>query len=130
MKLDLKKPHGVITGHSWARYEQDGILYDQMGYPEDYFYNNDDDTKDAKPNFKEDDAVALPDPPVERDFALEQASDFLINILAQGPLARSAIFKEAALNNQNWDKIKTAFSNLGGEAFHKRNVIHWRLKTA
>jgi hypothetical protein len=128
MKLDLKKPHGVITGHSWARYEQDGILYDQMGYTEDYFYNNEEEAKEAKPNFKEEEKVVLPEPVVERDFALEQARDFLVNILAGGPIARSVIFKEANANNQNWDKVKTAFADMQGEAFHKKNVIHWKLK--
>lgn len=127
MKLDLKKPHGTITNHSWAKYEQDGILYDQQGYPEGAF-DTEEEAKEAKLNF-EIEEVVLPDP-VERDFLLEQARDFLTNILADGPLARSVIFKVAAANNQNWEKIKTAFADLGGEAFHKRNVIHWKLKPA
>ncbi len=127
MKLDLKKPYGIIMNHSWARYEQDGVLYDTQGYTEDAF-RTEEEAKTAKPNFKVEE-VELPEPVVERDFPLEQARDFLTNILSQGPVARSAIFKEAALNNQNWDKIKIAFADLGGEAFHKRNVIHWKLKT-
>ena len=114
LKFDPKKPYGMITNHSWAKYEQDGILYDGQGQPMD--------------QVGEEENYDLPEPPKEKIFDLNQARDFLTNILADGPLARSVIFKECNSNNQNWEAVKTAFADMGGEAVTKRNVIHWKLK--
>lgn len=33
MKLDKKKPHGVVTGHPDIGFEQDGIMYRHDGTP-------------------------------------------------------------------------------------------------
>jgi hypothetical protein len=119
MKFDPKKPHGVITNHSWAKFEQDGILYDGQGQPMDQIVELEEEYEQ-------------PDVPVkkEKSFDLNQAKDFLTNILADGPLARSVIFKECNANNQNWESVKTAFADMSGETLTKRNVIHWKLKTS
>jgi hypothetical protein len=121
MKFDPKKPHGVITGHSWARFEQNGILYNQQGEPEVTL----DVVEDAEPE-----EIEVLVEVNEKDFELNNAKDFLKNILADGPLPRSVIFKECSANNQQWEKVKTAFADMGGEALTRRNVIHWKLKTA
>jgi hypothetical protein len=117
MKFDLKKPHGTITNHPWAHFEQNGILYDIQGQPMDQI----------QPEETVDEETELPITN-EKDYSLDQARDFLTNILADGPLARSVIFKECSVNNQNWEKVKTAFADLGGEVLTRRNVIHWKLK--
>lgn len=117
LNFDPKKPHGVITNHSWAKYEQNGILYNSQGQPMDQIVE-----------VEEDQEYDLPVAPKERVFDLNQAKDFLTNILHDGPLARSVIFKECNANNQNWEAVKTAFADMGGEAVTKRNVIHWKLK--
>jgi hypothetical protein len=116
MKFDPKQPYGVITGHSWARYEQNGVLFDGQGKP------------DFEPEMEEE---ALPDPGITntKDFGLNNARDFLTNILADGSLPRSVVFKECSVNNQEWEKVKTAFADMGGEVTQRKNVIHWKLKT-
>jgi hypothetical protein len=119
MKFDPKKPHGTITSHPWAHFEQNGILYDSQGQPMDQIAEPDDVIEEETPVVSN-----------KKDFGLIQAQDFLKNILADGPLARSVIFKECAANNQNWDKVKTAFADSGGEVLTRRNVIHWKLKPA
>lgn len=118
MKFDPKKPYGVITNHEWARFEQDGILYDCQGNPRMDFDIVEDEPKEVEIIFSKE----------KKDYSLNNAKDFLTNILADGPLARSVIFKESSNNNQDWEKVKTAFADLGGEAFQRRNIIHWKLK--
>jgi hypothetical protein len=119
MNFDPNKPHGVITNHSWAKYEQNGILYDSLGQPMDQI---------AEVEIETDFEPPVAPPPKDRTFDLNQARDFLANILADGPLARSVIFKECNANNQNWEAVKTAFADMGGEALKRKNVIHWKLK--
>jgi hypothetical protein len=118
MKFDSKKPHGVITNHPWARFEQNGILYDCQGQPMDQLITEENVTEEEQSIESNDD-----------DFSLKNAKEFLLNILANGALARSVIFKECNANNQNWESVKTAFADLGGEVFYRRNVIHWKLKS-
>lgn len=116
MKFDPKKPYGMVTGHAWARFEQDGLLYDGQGKPE---YSEQIEVIEIEPI----------EPVInEINFGINNAKDFLSNILADGPLPRSVIFKECNANNQNWDAVKTAFADMGGEALTRKNVIHWKLK--
>ncbi len=116
--FDPTKPYGVITSHSWARFEQDGVLYDWQG-----------NSPEAQETFKEEQEDEIPVDFSAKDFEVDNAKAFLLNILAGGPVARSAIFKECSLNNQDWDKVKTAFSVMDGEIIKRRNVIHWKLKS-
>jgi hypothetical protein len=51
-----------------------------------------------------------------------------MNILAEESLPRSVVFKECSANNQNWEKVKTAFADMGGEVTQRRNVLYWKLK--
>lgn len=118
MKFDPKKPYGMITGHAWARYEQNGVLYDSQGNPE---------TRDL-----EIEEIEVPEEiKLEvggKDFELNNAKDFLKNILADGALARSVIFKECSANNQQWEKVQTAFAEIGGEVSKRGNALYWKLK--
>jgi len=122
MKFDFKQPYGIITGHSWARYEQNGVLFDALGHEpfSDEIVIEDDPYKESE--------VAPVINNHQKDFALDNAQAFLKNVLAEGPISRSSIFKEASNNNQNWEKVKTAFADLGGEVFTRKNIIHWKLK--
>jgi hypothetical protein len=124
MKFDPKKPHGTITNHEWARYEQDGVLYDNQGNPREA------DEIEEEIDPIEDSTFADPINNNQRDFAYANAEAFLKNILAEGVISRSSIFKEASNNNQNWDKVKAVFADMGGEIVMRRNVVHWKLKTA
>lgn len=118
MKFDPKKPYGTITNHDWARYEQNGVLYDMQGQTR------------FELDIQPEEVVQEIELTDQKDFGVNNAKDFLTNILADGSLPRSVIFKECAANNQDWEKVKTAFAELGGEAVTRRNVIHWKLKTA
>lgn len=125
MKFDPKQPYGLIMNHPWARYEQGGILFDYEGKRAD-----DEIIKaDQVAELEELEEAETPVNNNLRDFAYANAEAFLKNILAEGPLARSSIFREASHNNQNWEKVKTAFADLGGEVSTRKNVIHWKLKT-
>ena len=123
MNFDPKKPYGTVIGHHSARFEQGGRMFDGSGKS---LY---DPEEDEEVRFTP--AIIIPVADVqERDFALDNARDFLTNILKDGALPRSTIFKECAANNQDWDKVKTAFADLEGDVLTRRNVIHWKLKAA
>jgi hypothetical protein len=119
MKFDPKKPHGVITNHDWARYEQDGVLYDQQGKSRADFGIVEDEPEEIELVIEN-----------KNDFTVKNAKEFLTNILADGSLPRSVIFKECNANNQEWESVKTAFADMGGETLTRKNVIHWKLKAA
>lgn len=120
MTFNRNKPHGVISGHEWAKYEQDGVLYDYSG-------NTKDGTLPVDEKVAETTEETQLGDPYQMDYQLAQAKAFLKNILAGGPVSRSNIFKECEANNQDWDKVKTAFSQIG-EKISRRNIVHWQLK--
>jgi hypothetical protein len=110
MKLDRSRPYGTITGHPVACYEQDGALFDGAGAP-----------------------LATPEPqtdPTDRIIetdGVESAKQFLTTILAQNPLSKSVIYKEAEHNNQSWEDVKSAFTLLGGVTFTYNRATMWKL---
>lgn len=121
MKFDPRKPHGTITNHEWARYEQDGILFDGKGLPRlDQIISVKENPEPEKIELNISD---------KKDFPLDNAKAFLTNILSDGPLARSVIFNECTNNNQSWDAVKTVFADMGGETMKRRNVLYWKLRT-
>lgn len=129
MKIDLNKPHGVVYGHPYAAYEQNGHLYDGAGdrlVPEEPVQESKEEliqTVQANPeilDFDQSDAI---------NYQERQAKDFLKGILREGPLTRTAIYKECEANNQNWDTVQKVFSDMGGEALKIKNGLFWKLKT-
>lgn len=118
MKFDSKKPYGTITNHPYARYEQDGILFDLQYQPIDQNETNKTDKYDYLP---------VTTKKVESDFNSNQAKAFLKNILKDGQLARSVVFKECENNNQDWESVKSAFAELGVSVM-RRNILYWKLK--
>jgi hypothetical protein len=113
MRLDRSKPYGSITGHSAAKYEQNGVLFDAAG-------------------------VALPPPPalmvdyVPADQIIEtdevhSARLFLMNVLSSGPRNKSVIYKASEENNQSWEDVKKAFSLIGGRTFTFNRATMWKL---
>jgi hypothetical protein len=122
MNFNPKQPHGIITGHPWARYEQGGHLFDAAGNSP-----YDDELVDEGEDEKEAVVDPIPINNVQKNFSLDNAKAFLKNILAEGPLTRSVIFRECSANNQDWESVKSAFAEIG-EKFTRRNVIHWKLK--
>lgn len=126
MKFDPRKPHGTITNHAWARYEQNGVLFNSVG--ESPYEPEEEVEKEIKEEIKEEppevESKPAPDP-----FGVRNAKDFLKNILAEGPLPRSSIYKESQANNQDWDNVKTAFAQMDGEKVMRKTVTYWKLKT-
>ena len=111
MKLDFTKPYGTIYGHDEARYEQDGHLFRANGEP------------------------VTPPPPspspagdmvIETD-AVDSAKTFLTNVLKNGPLSKSAIFKIAGENNQEWKAVSDAADSLNITRFSYKNATMWKL---
>ncbi len=121
MNFDPRKPHGVIINHPVMRYEQNGMIFDRAGQ-----------LVGGTPPIPEEEDTFTPPPklePGERDFDLEQAREFLTNILAEGPLRRAEIYKVCTANNQSWEKVKQAFAAMQGEVFNRKNSLYWKLKS-
>ena len=117
MKIDFNKPHGVIFGHPYAAYEQNGFLYDGAG---ERLNSKTEETEETEETEPQRDAIK---------YDLQQAKDFLLGILREGPLTKTAVYKECEANNQNWEAVQQAFNDIGGETFKIRNGIFWKLKT-
>jgi hypothetical protein len=106
-KFNLKEPYGTVYGHDSARYEQNGLLYDAQYKP------------------------LIPEPPKPKTKAVTPAVDaaaaFLLQILKENPLSKSAIYKEAEANNQDWESVRNAALTLNIGKFQKNNLEMWRL---
>ena len=113
MKLDTSKPHAVVYGHLEASYEQNGILYDGGGNP-------------LQPPKPEQAKAKAKEIIVEHD-GVENAKEFLKNILKQGPLSKSTVFKTAEDNNQKWEHVKDAASLLNIAKVHAKGLEVWKL---
>ena len=120
MHFDPRKPHGVVINHPSIRYEQNGRSYDHSGN----LYGD-----PAAEVQEETDIMPVPRQlePGERDFEREQARDFLINILKEGPLRRAEVYKTASANNQSWEKVKEAFAAMDGVVYNRKNSLYWKL---
>ncbi len=120
MPFNEREPYGMVYGHPWARYEQNGVLYDPSGRNPD---------EDAREPEVPEPVVAevADDEPGQRDFALESAKEFLRNILSGGPVTRSAVWQQADKNNQSWEKVEQAFDQLGGIKQKSGTWTYWKL---
>lgn len=120
MRLNRRQPFATITGHEWARFEQNGILFDTTGATQDsdaVIENAAKPTKPGKP------AIKLS----TSELKLNSAKEFLRTLLAGGPMDKSVVFKEAENNCQDWENIKLAFSQLNGVNFKHGPSTLWRL---
>jgi len=118
MHFDPRKPHGIVFNHPHIRYEQNGKSYDAAGRLCGLEEEPEDDVPQNRPALE----------PGQRDFGVESAREFLSNVLAEGPLRRSELFRIAEANNQPWDKVKQAFEAMQGEVFNRKNSLYWKLK--
>jgi hypothetical protein len=111
--LDRARQYGTITGHSVAVYEQDGLLFDGrgqlLGTP-----------KTVKSSLAAEEKLITDD--------MSQARLFLKNILKNGPLAKSAIYKIAEDNNQSWPSVKTAAADLSVVSYTQKDTEVWKLQ--
>jgi hypothetical protein len=115
-KLNFKQPYGVVYGHDIIRYTQEGKNFGPRG------------------------EEILPTPVVEKlkaqktdattaskPTALENAKAFLLQILKENPLSKSAIYKEAENNNYNWNDVRDAAIALDVGKFTQKNLEMWKL---
>jgi hypothetical protein len=112
-KLNFKQPYGVVYGHDIIRYTQEGKNFDPRG--EEIVP-----AKVAPPKVQKPDITATPT-------ALDNAKSFLIQILKENPLSKSAIYKEAENNNYNWNDVRDAAIALDIAKFTQKNLEMWRL---
>ena len=109
--LNPAKPYGVVYGHDTIRYTQDGKNYDAR--------HREVGAEAPKPG-KVQKTVASAAP-------ISSAKAFLLQILKENPVSKSAIYKEAENNNQNWDEVKNAAIELGIVKFSTANLEMWKL---
>ena len=110
MKLDRSKPYATIYGHETAIYEQNGKLFDSVG----------DVINEQKQEQKQKDYV-IQHPKVDN------AREFLLHVLKNGPLTKSAVYKVAGDNNQVWDHVRDAALLLGVVKFQYQKSEMWKL---
>lgn len=114
IKLDQKRPYGVVYGDPMIKYEQDGVYFDGqmnlLGTPAKVA------PKLAKIEALVTDQVA-------------NAQDFLKNILNNNPLAKNVVYKTAGDTNIQWDHVKRAADLLGVLRYRNgpANEETWRL---
>lgn len=111
-KIDFKKPYATIVGHAHARYEQDGVLYtaggDLFGTP-----------AGTEQILKKEEIVQTDE--------INGAKAFLRQVLKDNALSKSALYKLADQNLQNWDAVKTAALDLQIRKFKYGTTEMWKL---
>lgn len=112
-KLSRTQHFGIVYGHPEFHYFQNGLYFDAEGVA----YEPRDDKAPA---------LILRE---ERNPAdIESAKKFLQTILAEGPIPKSAIFKEAEMNNQPWEAVTQARTLLDiTEAKGPGGHLRWKL---
>lgn len=104
-KLDRGRSYGVVAGHSWALFEQDGVLFNGAGETQE----------------------GGPDPVTIETNELNGAKAFLSQILKGGPLSKATIYKAAGENNQPWPDVKAAAEDMKIVTFSYKNAETWKL---
>ena len=112
-KLDLKKPYGTIFGHDEYAFQQDGKFFDggmnEIGAPEVA------PVPKSKSKIKE----ATP--------VQDSARSFLLQILKENPLSKSAVYKAVESNNQDWNAVRDVCADLGIIRYTQNTLEMWRL---
>lgn len=110
--IDFTKSYGTIWGHPWARFEQGGTLYDGAGKS----YAEQGDRQEIAEEGYHDPAANV-----------ENAREFLTRILAEGPMNRNEIFKEAENMALPWANVKNAAAEMKLSCYKIRENTFWRL---
>lgn len=113
MTLDKTQPYGIVYGHDRAHYEQGGVLFTVDGVALDYA------SPPPTANDSKDRIIDSPD--------VENARTFLTNVLKNGPLSKSAVYKIVLDNNQNWQVINNAAELMGVVRFAYQKHTMWKL---
>lgn len=102
MNLDKTKPYGHIYGHPNALFEQGGMLFDGAGSP----------------------AVIEESVPTEEQV---EVGDWLKEMLDGGPMAQTALYKEAENLGHCWDDVKKAAVSMQVKKYVYAKTDMWKL---
>lgn len=116
MQLDRSKSYGIITGHDKYHFQQNGKFFDAGG---EQVIDKPAPVKGIK--------VQEEAPPAE---SLDSAKAFLTTLLAGGPVAKPNVYKEAEANNQNWEDVKKACSELNLKVYKQGKIEMWQMTAA
>ena len=112
MNLDKTQPYGLVYGHERAHFEQGGVLFGADGVALDH-------TAPPTAPDPKDRIIDSPD--------VENARTFLMNVLKNGALSKSAVYKLVLDNNQNWQVINNAAELMGVVRFAYQKHTMWKL---
>ncbi len=112
IKLDFGRPHGLIYGHAQAKYEQNGILFNDAGDP-----------VDASPGILADSAVG-------QTVSKRDAVEFLRALLADRPVQVSQIQVASGKAGYGWRTVQRAKATIGAVAVKDgRGAWFWKAAT-
>lgn len=112
MKLNREEPFAELWGHPRAKYEQGGVLFDGRG-------------DSLEPITEEERSEPFYDPKVPDE--VRNGWEFLKHVLREGPVAKGSLYREAELNNQNWQNVRGAAALMGIVSTKVKGVEMWRL---
>ena len=115
-KLNFKQPYGVVYGHDEIRYTQDGKNFDTAA--------NEIFPPKAPPK------VQVVGTTPAKATGLDNAKAFLMQVLKENPVSKSAIFKEVENNNLVWNDVRDAAIELNINKFSQKNLEMWKLPEA
>lgn len=107
-KLDRSRDYGVVTNHSTIAYVQDGKHFDSTGH----------------------EIGAEREPEVDTIIQTDNVAKgeaFLLQILQNGQLPKSSIYKEANETLMNWEDVKKAFLSVGCIKLMVNKQEYWKL---
>ena len=108
MRLNKKEPYGHIYGNHVATYTQHGKFFDGAGNEID----KEGITKDEELTDEE---------------KLDQAEDFLREMLTETRVAKKTVAKEAEGQGISWEFVAQAAENLGVREIKIKNVLNWTM---
>lgn len=110
--INFDKSYGTITGHSWAKYEQNGTLYDADGK-----------------SYDEQAVREEPETPdvVKPEEITKNAREWLQEFLAEGPMARDVVNAESGRIGYPWVAIKDAAQEMKVKSYKLDEKTFWRL---
>ena len=110
MKLDRSRPFGMIIGADYAKYEQDGRLFNEREEPID---------------FREADALEETEETLINNEPLPVEA-FLKTILRGGPIQKSTVRQLADQANLQWSDVQDAFAAAQGMPYNYKGTVMWK----
>ena len=106
MKLDPTKPHNTVHGLPGVAYEQNGFFFTNNGT---LVENN---SKVMKEQLKSD---------------TTRYSEFLQDLLSQGPLSKPVVYKEVRDRNLDWEVVRSIAAEMRILRTQRKSIEYWEL---